>query len=54
MKTFTISITGSGTREEILNSLKEITDSIRMYPIDELDGVEWEDSILMTIISEEE
>ena len=54
---FTIKISGSGTADEIKKALKNVIESIEETRGDEqdakLDGVEWEDDILMTSIDSE-
>lgn len=53
-QSFTIKITGGGTRKDISKALKLIADEILTTPVEDLDGCEWEDSTLMTEISKEE
>lgn len=48
---YEIKITGSGTKEQLEHSLRELARSIQDAKGDaELDGAEWEDAILMTEI----
>ena len=49
---FEIKITGSGTRDEIIKSLKLIIEGLEAETSDGvLDGAEWEDSTLCTEIN---
>jgi hypothetical protein len=53
METYYINITGSGTAKEIIDSLRELVNSIENTPIELMDCSEFEDKILMSsIISE--
>jgi hypothetical protein len=51
---YSVIITGSGTYEEILKSLKDVIKSIEATKgdVEKLDDAEWEDSTLMTSINE--
>lgn len=52
--TFRINITGSGTADEIIKSLKEILEGIEHDKTPEnLDGARWEDATLFTAINAE-
>lgn len=48
---YNIKITGSGTRDEIVEALKNVLTSIDESNVAVLDGAEWEDSILITEIN---
>ena len=45
-----IKITGDGTQEELVFSLRRLADAIEREPLSRLDNVEWEDQTLMTNI----
>jgi hypothetical protein len=53
--TYTITIKGGGTAKELIDALRGVANSIESAAnsdVDALDGAEWEDSTLMTYISE--
>lgn len=53
MKDLQIKITGSGDKHMLINALSEIVACIKGTPMKQLEeGVEWEDGILLTEISE--
>lgn len=53
MKDLQIKITGSGDKHMLIQALDEVLHCIMNTPAKELEnGVEWEDGILMTEISE--
>lgn len=53
MKDLQIKITGSGDKHMLIQALSEIVACIKNTPMTKLEeGVEWEDGILMTEISE--
>jgi hypothetical protein len=53
MENFKIKITGGGSRQDISDALALISKQILTWPVEELDGCEWEDCTLMTEVSEE-
>lgn len=53
MKTYTIKIEGSGTREEIRDALLKLTDALQHQELD-LHQTEWEDETLLTVINDYE
>ena len=55
MKDLKIKITGSGDKQMLVQALAELAAVIKATPTTKLaNGVEWEDGILMTEISEDE
>ena len=48
-----IKITGSGTKDEIVDALEGLAHSIRITPDNEMneEGADWEDNILITEIN---
>lgn len=54
MKNLTIKITGGGSPVAISKALDVISHAILTTPVEELDGSEWEDRILMTEINADE
>jgi len=52
MENFNIKITGGGTREDISKALAQISEQIKSWPVEDLDGCEWEDCTLMTEVNE--
>lgn len=56
MGTYNIKISGEGTAQEVAEALRNIADAITAaaegeHEVAELDGAEWEGSVLMTEIS---
>lgn len=51
---YNIKITGSGTKEEIIAALQTIIQDIEATRENQLDGVEWENATLMTVINFED
>ena len=53
-RTFEIKITGEGQRKHIIHALYEVIRGLNSYEANEheLDGCEWEDSVLMTEVKE--
>lgn len=54
---FEIKITGGGTKSQIISALENVIDTLKLYTEKELNDkieVEWEDPILMTVISIDE
>jgi hypothetical protein len=55
MKSLKIKISGSGDKHMLINALDELVAVIKATPHTKLEaGVEWEDGILLTEISEDE
>lgn len=51
-KTFEIKITGEGQKNHIIHALYDVIRTLEAADEDTLDGVEWEDAVLMTEINE--
>lgn len=51
-KTFEIKITGEGQRKHIIHALYDVIRSLENTSDEDLDEVEWEDSVLMTEVNE--
>ena len=51
-RTFEIKITGEGQRKHIIHALYDVIRSLESTDEHELDGSEWEDSVLMTEVNE--
>ena len=51
MENLEVKITGGGTREEVSKALTLVAKQILTWPIEDLDGCEWEDCTLMTEVN---
>lgn len=51
-KQFSIKITGSGSKQAIVETLKNVLNDIENTEVDDLDGSEWEGATLFTEVKE--